>query len=171
MRVRRPVRLILTATALASMLIPMIGTTSAPVATAGGSSGARVVYVAGNSRPPADDRPIINRLRSLGYDVTAVDDDSLTFSSLAGADLVMVASSVLPTKIPVWLGDVGVPLFVSEAYVFDDLRLATSSRDVTASSFDGGMPLVEGSARERRSARRVSPGARSDRRQVGLVLL
>ncbi|MEZ5218807.1 MAG: hypothetical protein R2715_20005 [Ilumatobacteraceae bacterium] len=89
-----------------------------------------VVLIAGNDRPPSGDRPTADRLTSLGYDVIVVDDDRLTEASLAGAQLVVVSSSVVPDKVPAWLRNVAIPMLATESYAQDDLGLADNGTDV-----------------------------------------
>ncbi len=97
-------------------------TTTTPV------SGKRIVVIGGTTNASGD-RPMVARLRALGHTVTVVDDDALSSASLNGAHLVVVSSSVVPSKVPSWLATTAVPLFVNEAYAMKALRLGTAGAD------------------------------------------
>jgi hypothetical protein len=103
-------------------------TTTTTRPTTGGSKVAMIVGSAA-SIPPKD-VPLRNRLVALGKTVVLVDDDGLTASQLSGASLVVVSSSVVPTKIPTWLATQATPLLDLEAYVQTTLRLATYNREL-----------------------------------------
>lgn len=88
------------------------------------------VFVTGNAAsPPAPDRAVVRQLRTAGWIVTAIDDDSLsTVASterLAAADVVVVASSVNPTltTYTAALAALPVPVVLLEPYVANDLGL------------------------------------------------
>jgi hypothetical protein len=99
------------------------------------STGRDVVVVAGITNASGD-RPIIDRLAAAGWSVTVVDDDQLTPTDLADAELILITSSVVPTKIPAWLANEPTPILSSESYSFTRLKMATSGRDTTASTVD-----------------------------------
>jgi hypothetical protein len=95
------------------------------------------------------DAPLRDRLVGLGYGVTLVDDDALTSAAALGdPDLVVVSSSVVPSKIPSWLASVPVPILNAEAYVQYTLRLATSPAEQASQTsltiLTPGHPLAAG---------------------------
>lgn len=81
----------------------------------------------------AIDKPILNRLTSLGYRAVSVDDNSVTTSSVSGASVLVVSSSVQPNAVPKWLKTSGVPILVLETYLIDDLELGSSVAERPAS--------------------------------------
>lgn len=85
-----------------------------------------VALVAGSSGPPSGDVPLRNRLTAAGHTVTVVDDDALTQAAVQNAKLVVIASSVVPSKIPTWLGNLATPVLSSEVYAYGALRLGSS---------------------------------------------
>lgn len=121
--------------------------TSAPLSPAGADT-VQIAMVSGSVRPPAGDVLMAAQLASRGT-VTVVDDDALGTTDLTGFDLVAVASSVTVSKVGSSLKDIGVPLITWEAFLFDDLALASSSGE-TPTNFDKirivspGSPLAAG---------------------------
>ena len=106
-----------------------------------------VVLVAGSTTPPPGDVPIVQRLEALGHQVRIVDDDALTQASIAGADLVVVSSSVVPAKIPAWLSTVAAPLVNNEAYANSTFGLGAVGRDLAGQTkvrIVGSGPLAAG---------------------------
>ena len=102
-------------------------TTTAP------PTGADAAFIVGSAAQiPSKDVPTRNRLVALGYKVVLVDDDALSSSKLSGAELVVVSSSVVPSKIPSWLATWDGPLLDLEAHVQKTLRLATTSAEVAS---------------------------------------
>jgi hypothetical protein len=106
----------------------------------------RIVVIAGIANAVGD-RPMLRRLRYWGYHVTVVDDDVLTNSSIAGADLVVVSSSVVPSKVPTWLATAPVPIVVTEVYAMRQLRIASAGSEIESDSIDvitPGHPIASG---------------------------
>jgi hypothetical protein len=99
---------------------------SVPAPPQGG--GARVVVIAG-STSASGDANIVGTLADLGYDVDVVDVDVLEPGDLDGAAAAVVTSSIVPSALPAWLADLELPMLVSEAYVMDDLGMASSGSD------------------------------------------
>jgi hypothetical protein len=89
------------------------------------------VLVTGNAaRVPAGDRPIVQRLATIGYGVVLVDDDELGgaigTARLGSAAVVVVASSVRVslTTFGTSLRTLPVPVVILEPFIADDLALA-----------------------------------------------
>ena len=125
-------------------------TTTAPTTTTttpGGVAvgGLRAALIIGSPTARADE-PLRNRLRTLGFTVTDVDDDELTSASLQNADVVVLSSSVLPSKIPAWLAELPKPIVVAEAYATRVLGLSTRQAEISATAlqFTAGHPLASG---------------------------
>jgi hypothetical protein len=107
-------------------------TTTTSTSTPTSGTNTKVAMIVGNaaSIPPKDVATRNRLVSNLGRTVTLIDDDNLASSTVLGdAGLVVVSSSVVPTKIPSWLATVGVPLLDAEAYVQTTLRLATSGKE------------------------------------------
>ncbi len=79
------------------------------------------------------DRVLREWLESLDYEVVPVDDDALgpaALAALAGADLVVISSSVKLDKVTPHIGDIRdltVPVLNTEGHLSDDLGMATQS--------------------------------------------
>ncbi len=93
------------------------------------------MLVAGRDPILGADRPLRDHLVDRGFAVVVVDDDDLD-PALVGtfddADLVVVSSSVVPSKVGTMLNGVTAPLLTTEAYHFDDLGIATASSETGA---------------------------------------
>lgn len=105
----------------------------------------RAALISGSPTARADE-PLRKRLRTLGFTVTDVDDDALTTASLQNADVVVISSSVLPSKIPAWLAELPKPIVVAEAYATRVLGLSTRQAEISATTlqFTAGHPLASG---------------------------
>ncbi len=90
-----------------------------------------VAFVAGNSRGAARDQPAIARLRSMGLEVTVIDDNVVSAASVAGFDLIVLSSSVVPAKVGTKLTNVAVPIVTWEGYLFDELKLTTKGGETS----------------------------------------
>jgi hypothetical protein len=97
---------------------------------------------------PPKDAPTVERLTALGWEVRLVDDDSVTTQALGGAELVVLSSSVVPTKVPPWLADHAAPLLDLEAYSQTTLQMASGGREradlTTVNVVDPSHPLAGG---------------------------
>jgi hypothetical protein len=98
-------------------------------------AGTEVLFVAGNVRPPAGDLPILAILDELGLTVTTADDDRLGPADVdpEAFDLVIIASSVVPSKVGGRFATTAVPVLTWEAYLLDDSNLASAVRETTGS--------------------------------------
>ncbi|HEV7526760.1 MAG TPA: FG-GAP-like repeat-containing protein [Acidimicrobiia bacterium] len=94
----------------------------------------KALLLAGSAPAPANDVAIVNRLSSLGYDVTVVDDDAFTTASLAGEQVLIISSSIVPSKVPSWLANMPIPTLNSEAYAQVALKIASSGGEVANST-------------------------------------
>jgi hypothetical protein len=107
-------------------------TTSSSTSTTVASGTKKVAMIVGNaSSLPPKDVPIRSRLvNALGRQVVLVDDDAVTSTALGGASLVLVSSSVVPSKIPSWLASHPVPILNAEAYIQTKLKMASSQGEL-----------------------------------------
>ncbi|MFK8025532.1 MAG: choice-of-anchor Q domain-containing protein, partial [Ilumatobacter sp.] len=90
----------------------------------------QAVLVAGRAALVSQDRALRAAIESHGFDVASIDDDDLTpatISMLDDADVVVVSSSVAPSKVGDRLNDVTAPILTNEAYHFVELGIASSS--------------------------------------------
>lgn len=104
-------------------------TTTTPTTTPTGAQRV-IVVIAGNDTPPSGDRPLLALLERPDVQVRIVDDDKLVSADLDDAALVVITSSVVPAKVPTWLGRVSKPMLVSEAYSFTRLGLTQDNAEV-----------------------------------------
>ncbi|MEL6890208.1 MAG: ExeM/NucH family extracellular endonuclease, partial [Actinomycetota bacterium] len=77
--------------------------------------------VNGAGQPPFRDRPMLAIVEDLGIEVELVDDDDATAADAADKDLILIASSVSPSKVGDEFTDVTQPLISWEGFLFDDL--------------------------------------------------
>lgn len=68
------------------------------------------------------------------YVVELVDDDDLAAAALGDADLVVVSSSVVTSKVGSDLNGLAVPMIVTEGYLLDDLGMATASGETASTT-------------------------------------
>jgi hypothetical protein len=107
-------------------------TATSTTSTTAPSTGNKVALVVGNAASiPAKDVPIRNRLVALGKAVQLVDDDNLGSSAALGSpDLVVISSSVVPSKVPAWLATYARPVLDLEVHVQDVLRIGTQEAEL-----------------------------------------
>lgn len=83
--------------------------------------------IAGNATPPPADRPIRDLLIEEGFEVSIVDDDGdLAALAPVDGDIVVISSSVVPSKVGETLADVAAPVLTWEGYLFDDMAMSAS---------------------------------------------
>ena len=122
-------------------------TTTSTTAAPGPKSAALVL---GNATTPASgDNAFRNRLLGLGYTVALVDDDALASpASIGTPSIVVVSSSVVPSKIPAWMASSSTPILNGEAYAQGTLQLATGGTEpasqTTLQILDASHPLAAG---------------------------
>ncbi len=88
----------------------------------------RVLLVAGDTGPPANDQPLVDRWEQHGIDVTVAGDDDLPDADDVGSfDFVWISSTVQVWALRHAFVDVTVPVGLHEAFLFDDYLMATSS--------------------------------------------
>ena len=86
-----------------------------------------VVNDDGGNAGTAGNQSIVDRLTNhFGYHVTMVDDDSVALSDAKGQDLVVISSTVSPTKVESTFRDVPLPVLVWESGLTDDFGLSNS---------------------------------------------
>lgn len=93
--------------------------------------------IVGNTQLRNPDRVLADHFEGLGYVVEAVDDhdlDPASVSALEDSDLVVVSSSVVPGLVGDALAGLGVPVIVTEGYLFDDFGMATESGETQQQS-------------------------------------
>ncbi len=95
-------------------------------------TGGTAALLASSTTLPTADRPLRARLESLGYTVTVVDDDAAATAPFTSFDLVVVSSSVVPTKVPTTLATAAVPVLNLEAYATTRLGLGTSGSELAS---------------------------------------
>ncbi|MEQ8273361.1 MAG: DUF1996 domain-containing protein [Deltaproteobacteria bacterium] len=95
----------------------------APVTTA-----AQILLVAGSPRGAPPDRDVVQHLQARGHTVDIVADDALRAADVAGRDLVLVASSVVPSDVGTKLRDVTVPVVLWEQFLYDEMQMASAPR-------------------------------------------
>jgi len=98
--------------------------------TAGGwisPTGADILFVAGATTLTAKDQLVRDRLVAQGHSVTVVEDDFATASDATGRDLVLISSSVVPSKVGNTFKTVAVPVLTWEAWLFDDMEMTGTS--------------------------------------------
>ena len=79
-----------------------------------------VVIVAGNTTPPSGDRPMVAIFEPLFDEVVIIDDDTPNLSAAVAGEnpsLVLVSSSVVPSKVNTQLRDIAAPLVTWEGYL------------------------------------------------------
>lgn len=93
----------------------------------------RAALVTSTAAPlPAQDALIAGRLERLGYTVVAVDDDALTPAAFSEVDVVVISSSIVPSKVPAWMGALTIPIVNTEGYAHKTLLLATGNGEATS---------------------------------------
>ncbi len=116
---------VLTVAGAALIQTPALSATSPEV----GAAPNRIAFITGNaSNLPTPDAILVSVLVDAGYDVLPIDDDELADMSESIADqaeIGIIASSVLPTKIPAALATSPLPMLNLEGFVSDELGLAT----------------------------------------------
>lgn len=72
------------------------------------------------------DNAVKNRVQALGYTVTTKDDDdgTLVGADATGKSLVLISSTVDPTRVSTKFVDVRVPVLVWEPELYDDMKMA-----------------------------------------------
>ena len=92
-----------------------------------GPGPAKILFVVGYGGIPTADVPVVSRLRLAGHSVTVVDDDNLTPSDTAAVNLIVISSSVVPSKVGSTLTDIALPIVSWEPLLDDDLRLTAGT--------------------------------------------
>ena len=95
------------------------------------STSPTVAFLSNLPTGAAKDQVVIDKLETMGYTVTIIDDDVLTPASVAGFSLVVVSSSVAPAKVGTKLTAVAVPVVSWEGLLADELGLANTSKEST----------------------------------------
>ena len=99
-------------------------------------AGRNIALIAGTTNPPSGDRPIHQALLDDGHDVTIIDDDALATTDLTTIDLIVITSSVVPSKIGTLLTTAPIPIAIAENYLFDDFALSTEATTAPTTTSD-----------------------------------
>lgn len=91
--------------------------------SSGGDCNFDALFVVGNSSLNAGDAYVKNRLESLGFNVTVVDDDQSQTSDADGKGLIVISSTISSGKVNTKYRDVAVPVINWESYLYDDMRM------------------------------------------------
>jgi len=81
------------------------------------------LFVANSSNIRTGDAMTKERLEILGYNVTVVADDSATLEQADEMDVVLISSSIAPTRVSDTFKDALCPVICWEAYIFDDMGM------------------------------------------------
>ncbi|HPG38935.1 MAG TPA: cellulase family glycosylhydrolase [bacterium] len=71
---------------------------------------------------PGDTR-VVEYLKLAGYNTIFVDDDTADAPDAANMDLVLISSTIVPTKVKDKFNHITIPIIVWEARLFDDLKM------------------------------------------------
>ncbi|MEL6890619.1 MAG: hypothetical protein AAFP84_03415, partial [Actinomycetota bacterium] len=82
-----------------------------------------ILWVTSSESLTSAEQPAVDRMTADGMTVTVADDDTVTATDAAGADLVVVTSRVSPSKIGDEFADVDVPVLMSEPFLLDDMGM------------------------------------------------
>ena len=94
----------------------------------------KTILLTGTGAVVSGDVGMRDALVAAGRSVLVLAGTDITSTQANDADLIVVSSSVILDEVPDWLKGIATPMLVNEAYVFDDLGLATSPRESTATS-------------------------------------
>ncbi|MCA9969521.1 MAG: InlB B-repeat-containing protein, partial [Anaerolineales bacterium] len=95
--------------------------------TANFTGGTDVLFVVGSTNLSTADTAVRNRLQTLGYVVTVVDDGASQTSDATGKVLIVISSSVNSGSVNTKFRDVSVPVLVWENALYDDMRMTGTS--------------------------------------------
>ncbi|MEO1060731.1 MAG: hypothetical protein AAFZ07_04885 [Actinomycetota bacterium] len=102
-----------------------------PTAAADGDPPSALM-ISGSTRPPAGDVAIRDLVIDLGFELTILDDDrDLGALDLSDVDLLLVSTSVSPSKVGVAFTTAPVPIVVWEPMLFEDLEIAHHAEEST----------------------------------------
>ncbi len=105
-----------------------------------------VFFVADEGGDVFGNESVIERLETLGHEVTAVDDDDAMSTDPTGSDLIVVASTILSSKVGFQFTDEAIPVIHWEEALWDEFLMSDAGgRGVTGDSIevvDTGHPLA-----------------------------
>ncbi|HEV2761514.1 MAG TPA: hypothetical protein VGV38_00870, partial [Pyrinomonadaceae bacterium] len=101
-----------------------------------------VLLVTGIGALNASDAAIKSRLESLGYKVAVKEGPSLSAADAAGMTVVFVSETVQSADVGAKLRDVGTPVVVSEAALFDDMGMTGPVIDTDFNNLGGQTQLT-----------------------------
>jgi len=113
------------------------------------ADGKDVLFVVGNTNLNNGDDAARDILEDLGFDVMLIDDDVVTTASGNGKDLIVISSTVSSSKVGTKFKHTSTPVVVWEAWLFDDMHIATGSNYGTQGGddihiFDENHPITNG---------------------------
>jgi PKD repeat protein len=102
-----------------------------PVTGSAGADSVSALFVTGNAaKLPGGDANPVAELEALGYAVNIVDDDAVDVSDADAVNLVVISTSISPSKVGSMFRDVAVPVLTWERFLYANLGMtaAGSSR-------------------------------------------
>lgn len=111
--------------------------------TVANAAGGVVVFVVGNPAAlSSGDTEVRDRLETLGFTVSLVDDTGVTAGASAGASFVIVSSTV-SSAVGDTFRDVAEPVWNAKPYLFDDFDMAGPTAGVDYGSVSGSTVTIE----------------------------
>ncbi|HEX8475577.1 MAG TPA: multicopper oxidase domain-containing protein [Pyrinomonadaceae bacterium] len=101
-----------------------------------------VLMVVGSTALNASDGAIKSRLESLGYKVVLKDGASMNTADAVGMSVVFVSETITATDVGTKLRDIGVPVVVSDAALFDDMQMTGNVLDTDYNNLGGQTQLA-----------------------------
>jgi hypothetical protein len=98
------------------------------ICSASFSSGAEILYIAGENDPKAADKSIIKHLRSRGFSVQVKEDALAQPSDAENKDLVFISESVLAMKVSSKFRNIATPVICSEPWLYDDFGMTGTEK-------------------------------------------
>ncbi|MGK7891837.1 MAG: DUF4347 domain-containing protein, partial [Leptolyngbyaceae cyanobacterium] len=103
---------------------------------------ADILFVAGNTSLSISDQAIRQRLEQLGHTVTVIDDGLSNSDNALGQDLVFISESVSSRQVGNKFSSVNIPVIASEAFVFDDMGMTSTIRNISYEVADNATTLA-----------------------------
>ncbi len=108
-----------------------LGHSDVATATIDAGTPPEVLLVAQQTTLGPADGAVKSRLESLGYVVEVVSQGQSQASQAAGKALVMVSSTVQSSQVGAKFRDVAVPFITWEAWIYDDMKMTGTGKDVS----------------------------------------
>ncbi len=113
----------------------------------------QALFVVGKTELNESDQLIVQRLQSLGYQVTVVDDDQVQSGDADGKGIVIISSTVYSGKVGEKFTWTPVPVLTWESWLYDDLHMTAWSQGADYGKkddvkkiriLDGAHPITQG---------------------------